>query len=261
MGDLESRGNSCRKRNRCGFIAIGLLLSFGAIPGAEPIKADEMPQEGATATPRNPVLSPTASRSSRIDPPVRRTQAGPGQVRRPSIQALPLPYLPASVPRAKHTLGRRTIDQSASRPLRYADQQSRPRHTRAGYCDDTIPRVRGSGSPLSHNAEPHALVRFAADHSDSTQSVRRRLEHITPGATTSLDSFTFTFPCGSRSSSGTRRRTATTWPRRPMINNTGPWFRPSFWPWCRLIASLRPPLTGASGSEWPASLPTSTTGS
>ncbi len=98
-----------------GFIAIGLLISFGALPGGEQVNADEMTQEGAAATPRNPAVSPTTSRTSRVDPPVRRTQAGPGQVRAPLDPGV-APLIPAaSVPRdSVPSVGRQSISLQAA---------------------------------------------------------------------------------------------------------------------------------------------------
>ena len=191
---------------------------------------------------------PSSSRNGAVDSPVRRVQAAPGEVQ-------PTPFTPgvlqpgaggALMGETVPTVGGQSIS-LAGGPVRRPDQQPRPGDPAAGQSHDALGRGRRGRPALPHDPQSDALVRPPPDHADPARPVRRHGPDGIRTASIASASSTSTCRSASRSSWGTRRRTATTSPRPPTSSSSGPSSRPSCWPWSRPIASSRRPPIAASG--------------
>ncbi len=202
--------------------------------------------------------------------PARRRRPGPPRPGRPGRRRRPLPgaSLPAGgvrPPRDPRRASGGRATRSASRPRSTARSPATP--TWSPCATATSPRPRRSRSPggsRPRSTRPSGST--PADHPDPARHLRqpgdgrhRRPPHravLPHGQGLLLHLVPPADRAGAPDHAPLRHR-----PGRADASSSGPWSRPSCSRWCRPTASSRRPPTAARSSGWPATWPTSTTGS
>ena len=204
---------------------------------------------GTARGPAPAAARPSSPRNGVVDSPVRRVQAAPGEVQ-------PAPFTPgvlrpgaggALMGETVPTVGGQSISLQAAL---YGALTSNPDLATLRLGNPTTPSAEAvevaRNFPTTLNPtlwcdlRPITLIPPDPFGGIGPERNQTRLLPMRPVLLSTCRS-------ASRSSWGTRRRTATTSPRRPTSSSNGPSSRPSCWPWCRPIASSRRRPIAASG--------------